>query len=985
MSTPLSRLRREALYAGAAAAAVSFLLGAGLPRSVGLWEDEAAHGQIALEWMRRGLAFAGSTRGLLMKDDYQGTLKAVLLWPSFRAFGASATVMRLTTLAWVAAGAGLLVAWAWRRHGRASGAFVAAAVAFDPYLILTGVFDTGPGALTFLLKAAAIFLLGTMTEGAAALAGAVAAGVLCGAAVWDKAHFLWVLGAAPLALLVWPRPARGPALSRRAACFLIGAAAGAAPILWYNLVHPLETVLSQARRADWPLHDAPRAWARLRLGQWAAAWSGREPYRVSGAELASLRRWLAALGALGAAALAARGAPVRARREGAAWLVLTAGAFALCAATPAPVKWHHFLALYPFPVLAAAAFLSGSARGLRRIAAGGALALAAAAAVLGVLDLRRFAADAAARGGRESFTRASVDAAAWAEARAAREPGMRLIAADHLEAVFDVQSGGRLALVDARAASLSPDRAAALASGRLIWVRRAPDAREGVPEPLLDSLEKEAGARTLAVFRSPAGAPVLSFFRARVADAAAAEKAWTRAVDGAKDAAGYDRAALWLAGAEAGSEAARELALKVVKESGDAAQVRPAAVLLAALGAPGESAAALERLAREKPADGGLQVELAQSEARLGRTTEALSAARRALALDRRAFTVRRAAAVLSALGADVEAAPLLEKLARAAPADALLQAELAQSYARLGRREEAARAARAALVPGAGADAGRGAAAALSALGDDAGAAAALERLTRESPKNAGLLADLARADARLGRKELGLRAARAAAALGGASARAGAASAFMALGAPAEAAKLLSRLVREFPADAGLQADLAQCEARLGHAGVALRAARQAAASTDPSIRRRAAGLLMTSGAPSEAAAVLEGLSKDAPGDAALKAELAHAYVALGRVDDARRAARAALAAGDPAVRRRAAILLQGAGAAPEAAEALERLSRAAPEDAALETDAAVAEFLAGRREEAVARLRRIVARHPELEAARRSLDAALAPAAR
>ncbi|MEQ1920568.1 MAG: hypothetical protein ABL955_15375, partial [Elusimicrobiota bacterium] len=346
--------RAEAVYAGLAASLISFGLGVGLPRLVGLWEDEASHAKTTLEWMQYGLSYSGSTRGLLMKDDYQGTLKSILLWPSFAVFGPGTTALRLTTLLWGAAAVGLLTAWAWRRYGRASGLFVAALVAFDPYLIFNSVFG-GSEVLSLLLKAGAIAALGLWTEGPVALWAALGAGLLCGLAVWDKAHFVWVLAAAPLALAVAPRPARGPGLIRRTALFALGVAAGAAPILWFNLMHPLTSVVGQARLVDWPYHDMPKLWANVRAGLWLSAWNTREPYRISGAELPSLRHWSTALAALGAAALAALGAPARARREGAAWCVLFAGGFAACALTPAPVKWHHFMVLYPLPTLAAAA------------------------------------------------------------------------------------------------------------------------------------------------------------------------------------------------------------------------------------------------------------------------------------------------------------------------------------------------------------------------------------------------------------------------------------------------------------------------------------------------------------------------------------------------------------------------------------------------------------------------------------------------------
>ena len=56
--------RAEAVYAGLVSSLVAFGLGVGLPRLVGLWEDEASHGKILMDWMRYGLSFSGTTRGL---------------------------------------------------------------------------------------------------------------------------------------------------------------------------------------------------------------------------------------------------------------------------------------------------------------------------------------------------------------------------------------------------------------------------------------------------------------------------------------------------------------------------------------------------------------------------------------------------------------------------------------------------------------------------------------------------------------------------------------------------------------------------------------------------------------------------------------------------------------------------------------------------------------------------------------------------------
>ncbi|MEQ1919146.1 MAG: tetratricopeptide repeat protein, partial [Elusimicrobiota bacterium] len=201
-------------------------------------------------------------------------------------------------------------------------------------------------------------------------------------------------------------------------------------------------------------------------------------------------------------------------------------------------------------------------------------------------------------------------------------------------------------------------------------------------------------------------------------------------------------------------------------------------------------------------------------------------------------------------------------------------------------------------------------------------------------------------------------------------------------ALGAYGEAAVIFERLSSSSPGDAQLQSELAFCSARIGHKKEALQAARRALTMPgDTELARRAASVMQSLDAPGEAVVVLERLAAGAPEDAGLQVNLAQVYIRLGRKEDALRAARKALTLKSGAeVDRSAAILLQDLGFAPEASEILERLLRAAPNDAALETDAAVAQYLTGRREEAVARLRKIVARHPELVAARRNLDAAL-----
>ena len=177
----------------------------------------------------------------LMLLSYLGAAKTWLFGAIFRTFHSGIWQLRLPV---ILIGAATLAAL-FLLFRRAAGPFAAATacllLSLDPLYVLTTTFDWGPVALQHLLLACAmLYFVLACAKGSPlhAAAGAFAAGL----GMWDKALFLWMAsGAGFAALLLYGREMRAFLRPRMIAALVLGFVLGAAPLIVYNIRHPLKT------------------------------------------------------------------------------------------------------------------------------------------------------------------------------------------------------------------------------------------------------------------------------------------------------------------------------------------------------------------------------------------------------------------------------------------------------------------------------------------------------------------------------------------------------------------------------------------------------------------------------------------------------------------------------------------------------------------------------------------------------------------------
>ncbi len=405
----------------------------------------------------------------------------------------------------------------------------------------------------------------------------------------------------------------------------------------------------------------------------------------------------------------------------------------------------------------------------------------------------------------------------------------------------------------------------------------------------------------------------------------------------------------------------------------------------------------LDALIAEKPEDASL---------RLDRAAVLLRTGPRALGLEDLAVAARskapeerlRAARLLGDFGELERARTTLSALADASPRDPAPLLASAELSAGAGDEKAARAALEKALAREPDDDALRRAAEAYRRLKDYGAAAGVARRAMARAPKAVTPRLELAAAAARAGGRSEALDALTEAAALGpDLQERQRMALLYQDLGERERARALLAALIAEQPGDPQLRLNLAFFEADAGDAKAARaalakarelaldpddskRAAaleeRLASAGTPPSgpalVKEREALRLAAAGEHVRAAALLDALLAESPGEPRLLLERAAAAARAGRLDEALRT----LAGVTPPragwdQRRRAALLRQELGD-PGALAAFEALSKERPDDASLLADLGLSRWLAGRTDPAIAALKTAIAKDPRALAA-------------
>ena len=170
-----------------------------------------------------------------MLMSYLGTLKTLIYAPLFRIWAPSLLSIRLPVLLMGAATIWLSFLLTCRLRGRRSALAVAAFLATDVTFLFTTCFDWGPVVLQHLLLVSGVLLL-VKSHQVGGRRVLYLGFFLFGLGLWDKALFLWPLaGLGVAAIAVFPREIKPYLRLRIAAPALLCLAAGALPLVVYNL------------------------------------------------------------------------------------------------------------------------------------------------------------------------------------------------------------------------------------------------------------------------------------------------------------------------------------------------------------------------------------------------------------------------------------------------------------------------------------------------------------------------------------------------------------------------------------------------------------------------------------------------------------------------------------------------------------------------------------------------------------------------------
>lgn len=455
LARPLRQLilRLDAYWAIVLAVVVAFVvLAAWRVRVPGLYYDELFQETTALAFVKGGLesqaaVLPGTEISILghplpvMANSYIGAVKTIAFSPVAAVFGISPASVRFFTIS--IAALGLLAYAAFARVLFPKGAVAAVATALlasDPSFVFFSRVDFGPSVFMFLLKGVALWQLAVWWR-TRRLSSLVVGSFALGLGVYDKANFLWIVVAIPLAaLLVRQREVRARIDRRQVTCAAGAFLVGCLPLIVYNLAWPPRTLVPVLHGS---LHIAggnkpggPLTQLHERFRQLVDLLDGTTIVGLLG-DLGPRPPLLPTLCGVAAAAILAASLDRRLRpRLVVARFVVFAGLLVLLASalTPGGSYAHHVLLAYPFPHLALAAFtvelysLARLRTGAAAAAALGGLAGAAVAAAVGV----SVATDAkllsrlSKTGGSGNFSAAIYDLHRYLAAQGGRRPFVAL-------------------------------------------------------------------------------------------------------------------------------------------------------------------------------------------------------------------------------------------------------------------------------------------------------------------------------------------------------------------------------------------------------------------------------------------------------------------------------------------------------------------------------------------------------------------------------
>lgn len=347
-----------------AAAVIAFVLTASYDVALpGLYYDELIQVVPSLAFVKGGLpsrvnALPATQIELfgrplpLMTMDYMGAVKTVAFTPIAAAFGVTPASVRGFTIAVGALALVVTFAFARRLCGNAAAAVAVLLLASDPGYIFYTRADFAPTAMMMLFKAVALWQLAIWWQSGRRAALSIACMAL-GLGVYDKANFMWIVGAlAVAAAAVGARGLTDRIRSKDAAVAGGSFVVGASPLIWSNLSWPPPTLAAlwgPAVQGGPP--GGPVMQLLHRIGLLMDLLDGRATGRLLGADVSG---WpvLSVMAALAATWVVVEWFRGRHGVRPAAF-VLLAGWWILVAAalTPGGYAAHHVILAYPFPHL----------------------------------------------------------------------------------------------------------------------------------------------------------------------------------------------------------------------------------------------------------------------------------------------------------------------------------------------------------------------------------------------------------------------------------------------------------------------------------------------------------------------------------------------------------------------------------------------------------------------------------------------------------
>ena len=251
---PVRRGERAAAALALGGIAAFVALASSDVRVPGLYYDELFQLTTALAFVKGGLGSAvawvpGTEISLaghplpLMAHSYIGAVKTIAFIPVAAAFGISPTSVRAFTI--TVAALSLVFTYLFARRLFRSAAVAAVGtvlLATDPSFVFYSRVDFGPSVFMFLFKAIGLWQLVDWWR-SGRLRPLVLGAFAFGLGVYDKANFLWIVAAVPLAALVLDYYGVRRRLDRRSALWAGGAfALGCLPFLGYNASWPPRTI-----------------------------------------------------------------------------------------------------------------------------------------------------------------------------------------------------------------------------------------------------------------------------------------------------------------------------------------------------------------------------------------------------------------------------------------------------------------------------------------------------------------------------------------------------------------------------------------------------------------------------------------------------------------------------------------------------------------------------------------------------------------------